>query len=215
MYLAIDEEEEDAPQPEAVRPVPVETFYVPPAEIIREPTPPPHIPTEYQVTKEKLYLCDKIKAFLHSFHHKLGAICGNSELERDRWVQGLQNLEEDRLHSILESIKYKISAGGLSDMTFTMFASVTLALETTGPYIGLDLEGYSQAVTRNEQAREAIMEISADRLSSVVFSPEKRLALILLSTAYNVHQLNSHSKKQDVNTMLDTPMPETPTESFT
>ena len=81
-YLAIDEE--DTSQPEAVRPVPVETFYVPPAEIIREPTPPPHIPTEYQVTKEKLYLCDKIRAFVHSFHHKLGAICGNSEIERER-----------------------------------------------------------------------------------------------------------------------------------
>ena len=132
---------------------------------------------------------------MHSFHHKLGPLVGNSESERERWISGLSGLPEERLTAVLESIKYRISAGGVSDMTFTMFASVTLAIETGAPYVGLDLRGYSDAVTKNDQAREAVMEVMVDRMSSVVFSAEKRLCLILASTAYNVHLLNSRSRE--------------------
>ena len=124
-YLELDSAEATPPR-EAVRPALPHVFHAPPVEVLHEPPQP--VASEYQITKEKLYLCDKIKAFVHSFQHKLGPICGNTESERERWVDGLKYLEEDRLNSLLESIKYKISAGGLSDMTFTMFASVTLAL---------------------------------------------------------------------------------------
>jgi hypothetical protein len=189
-------------------------------ETPQRPPPPPQPPWQpsksapgYEVTKECLFLQDKIKAFVHSFHHKLGPRVGNSEAERERWVNGLAGLPEERLTAVLESIKYRISAGGVSDMTFTMFASVTLAIETGAPYVGLDLRGYSDAVTKNEQAKEAVMEIMVDRMSSVVFSAEKRLCLILASTAYNVHLLNSRSR--EVEAMLRQPAtPATPTTAF-
>ena len=191
-----------------------------PTETPQRPPPPPQPPWQpsdpapgYEVTKECLFLQDKIKAFVHSFHHKLGPLVGNSEAERERWVNGLSGLPEERLTAVLESIKYRISAGGVSDMTFTMFASVTLAIETGAPYVGLDLRGYSDAVTKNEQAKEAVMEIMVDRMSSVVFSAEKRLCLILASTAYNVHLLNSRSR--EVEALLRQPaMPATPTAAF-
>ena len=157
------------------------------------PKPPPlrNPPARpYGVTKEKLFLQDKIRALTTSFHHKLGGICGETEDARQRWLDGINELSEAHLKSLLDSIKYKIGQAGLSDMVFVVFGSVTMAIEHSGPYVGLRLDGYSAALTQNPQAREALLEIMCDRMSSVVLSPEKRLLMILLSTAYSVHSMN-------------------------
>ena len=194
-------------EPEVERPAPPPAWQ-PPIPQPQPQAPQPQAPqpqARYEVTKECLFLQDKIKAFVHSFHHKLGTLCGSTEAERERWVAGLSDLPEERLQAVLDSIKYRISAGGVSDMTFTMFASVTLAIESGAPYVGLDLRGYSDAATKNEQAQEAVMEIMVDRMSSVVFSAEKRLCLILASTAYNVHLLNSRAR--EVEALLRQPAP--------
>ena len=87
-------------------------------------------------------------------------------------------------------MRYKIQQGGVSDFAFTLCCSATLAIETGAPYVGLNLKGYSDSVRTNPQAREAILEIMCEHMSDFVLSAEKRLMLILLTTAYNTNRLN-------------------------
>ena len=66
---------------------------------------------------------------------------------------------------------------------------------------------------KDDPAIAQILFIFDDMLASVVFSAEKRLCLILASTAYNVHLLNSRSR--EVEALLRQPaMPATPTAAF-
>ena len=146
--------------------------------------------TAYNITKDQLFICDKIKAYVNAFPHKVGSICGETDEHRERWLAGLRDLPLEKLHEILEGMKYKIQQGGVSDFAFTLVCSTTLAIETGAPYVGLNLKGYSDSIRTNSQAREAILEIMCEHMSDFVISPEKRLILILLTTMYNTHRLN-------------------------
>ena len=145
---------------------------------------------------------------MNAFPHKVGAISGETEEARDRWLSGLRELPVEKLEEILEALKYKIQQGGLSDFAFTLVCSTTMAIETGAPYVGLNLKGYSDSIRTNAQAREAILEIMCEHLSDVVISPEKRLLLIMLTTAYNVHKLNETATQHT----MEQPAP--PTEKF-
>jgi len=151
---------------------------------------------EYNVTKDQLFIRDKIKAYLNAFPHKVGSICGETDEQRDRWLLGLGSLPVEKLQDILEGLRYKIQQGGVSDFAFTLVCSTTLAIETGAPYVGLNLKGYSDSIRTNAQAREAILEIMCENMSDFVISPEKRLLLILLTTAYNTHRLNQTTVDQ-------------------
>ena len=216
-YLDMTDTQE--PEPQAQQAPPQAQQAPPPAQPqwVPEPEPqwtPPQTqePAAYDVTKDRLFLQDKIRAFVTSFSHKLHGITGETELARERWVAGLKDLQAEQLESILEAIKYKIAQGGVTDMTFTMFTSATMAIEYTGPYVGLRLNGFSDSLSKNDQAKEALMEIVCDRMSSVVFSPEKRLAMIMLSTMYNCHTMNQMT--DNASELMRQPAPSTPTEAF-
>lgn len=177
-------------EPAPIRAVPVHINSPLSSPVSREPSDP-----HKNITKNNLFLQDKIKALVESFPAKLSNVCGATENEKSLFVDGLKDLPEERLQSILDGLKYKIGAGGVSDLAFTMVASSTLLIENVAPTVGLQLRGFSSAVSQNEQVRECILEIMADRMSSVVLSPERRLILILLSTAWNINSLNKASNE--------------------
>ena len=126
-----------------------------------------------------------------SFPHKLGAVTGETPTEKLIWLASLKTLPVEQLQQLVDACKYQIGSSGISDMAFALVASCTLAVEVSGPFVGLQLEGYSAAVSSNAQCRDAILEIMVDNMSSLVFSAEKRLVMLLLGTAYNVHSMNA------------------------
>ena len=195
---------EAAPSPVRPSPEPHFTFAERPPPLPEQPAPP----AEYNVTKDQLFQVDKIKAYVNAFPHKVGAICGETDDARERWLEGLRLLPVEKLREVLEGMKYKIQQGGLSDFAFTLVCTATFAIETGGPYVGLNLKGYSDSIRANAQAREAILEIMCEHMSDVVISPEKRLLLIMLTTMYNVHKLNETSAQE----AMEKPAP--PTEQF-
>jgi hypothetical protein len=83
-----------------------------------------------------------------------------------------------------------------------------MAIETGAPYVGLNLQGYSDSIRTNAQAREAILEIMCEHMSDVIVTPEKRLLLIMLSTAWNCHKLNETTSLET----MEKPAP--PTDKF-
>mgnify|MGYP006928234586 FL=1 len=128
---------------------------------------------------------------MNSFPHKLGAITGETPTEKMLWLANLKTMSVDQLQQLVDACKYQIGSSGISDMAFALVASCTLAIEAGGPFIGLQLDGYSAAVSSNAQCRDAILELMCNNMSSLVFSAEKRLVMLLLGTAYNVHSINS------------------------
>ena len=104
----------------------------------------------------------------------------------------LESLSTDDLAKMLTEIKYSVSVRTTSGTIENSFKYITVLSEALAcNYTPLLLSGYSDALNNNESVLDCLTEISLENQDLFYVSPHKRLAFYMVSTAVNVHTINS------------------------
>ena len=144
--------------------------------------------------EKKEALITKISAYMEAFPQKLAPLFGNKP--PSVFQKNLRQCSLARLDEYHGQIKYRVSNAGLSDAGLLAFQTASRGVESIGGYCGLNLQGYSQSLAQNEGAQQALKELQIEYLSTVAVTPQRRLAMICIMQAYNVHTSNTLTNTQ-------------------
>ena len=134
----------------------------------------------------------KITAYTETFLQKLAPLFGNKP--PSVFQKNLRQCSLARLEEYHGQIKYRVSNAGLSDAGLLAFQTASRGVESLGGLCGLNLEGYALSLAQNEAAQQALKELQIEYLQTVAVTPQRRLAMICVMQAYNLHSTNSVSK---------------------
>lgn len=114
----------------------------------------------------------------------------------------LDNQTVDELARMLTEIKYSVSVRTTSGTIENSFKYVTTFTEAIAcNFTPLLLSGYSNALNNNENVLDCLTEISLENQDLFYVSPAKRLGFYMVSTAINVHAINSMRKTNENNNL--------------
>ena len=144
----------------------------------------------------------KIEAYLDAFPDKLATYHTGKTIEV--FVKIIQQKDSKYLQGLLEAMRFRVQNSGLGDSALLVFAFATQSIEQVGGMCGLKLKGLSGALVCNSSARQALKELSIEMLSDHAAKPHQRLALVLLTTIYDVHTKNT--LEENTKDFLDQPL---------
>ena len=110
----------------------------------------------------------------------------------------LKKMHIYQLEDLAEEVKLNVSNWNTDDYLYGGYVVCSNLIEQMGPYIGLDLEGYTKAVVTNPSIKSLTVECSLER-EIVYIPPEYRLIMTSLQIALGVHHANKITKpKKDI-----------------
>lgn len=106
----------------------------------------------------------------------------------------VQNASVEELKIYIDDYKFRRDSISSFNAIYDMINRGIFVLEGMGGSFGFELGGLSQKLQQNEDYVQALKEVIHDNAAKLHLSPVKRLGLIVITTAYQVHVDNTSKK---------------------
>lgn len=111
-----------------------------------------------------------------------------------------KNMSLKDLDDMIEEIRLTVSCGNNSELLVNGFLMGCNIYEKTASYMGVDLDGFSNIVSRDQNIIKCIKEISLEYQNLNYIPPEKRLIMMMFALSYGVYNMNNMKKHINYNT---------------
>lgn len=156
-------------------------------------TPAKKTPEDNSRSEEKDRIIQKITNYTEHFRDKLVVYLPIKGDKYGKYISGLYKKSEEDLVNELDFIRGKITNTN-TKMAFKMaYSAGANAIETAGPYLGLQLQGLTEEVNRSKEIDLILSELSCEYSFNKYMDPRFRL---LAHTGFSILKIDSMNKRK-------------------
>ena len=141
----------------------------------------------------------KIRLYIDNFNERLSQkLIGITKQEQNKFISNLNECSIIQLEEYLEQIRIIITQNNAKEGLKRAFVGTCSLIETTSPYLGLNLKGYTACMCMDPNTSDLITEIYIENASyfQKFTNPIVRLGIVMGSTALQLDGANNAREKQ-------------------